>query len=394
MAQIINDMDFGSILGRQLGTGLSKGLGTLAQYKMNEILKKQREAEAASAFKALGTPDEQALQLSQFPESVQKELIKGMREYLPYGNLLNRADAETSPMTAFREAQQIPQEVLNSISATSPMDHLVTNYLNSPNAQQATKPQQVLLKPDMQPAKQISQEYQPPMRPRNLAEAKLMQQQRKEQMALDKEARIEQRAIDRENAPFVKETRDKYKSALEDERRLNRMEELINTKNLSRPRFVSLLNTLKKGVWGVGLDFTSALTPETQEYDKLTQEFVKGAKNIFGSRITDADLNAFMRLLPDLSKDRDGKRRVIHNMRLTNEAAKIKNKIMDDIIRQNGGRIPRNLDMLVEQQADQPLQLLADRFKEGYQKPPKEKGIASALMPKIPGPLNFIFGKG
>lgn len=392
MAQIINDMDFGSMLGRQLGTGLSKGLGTLAQYKMNEILKKQREAEAASAFKALGTPDEQAFQLSQFPESVQKELIKGMREYLPYGDLLNKQEGVTSPMASFNQSQQqIPEEVMRSISATSPMDHIVTNYLNSPNVQQNYKTQQPAQV--LKPLPQESQ-YKPPVRPRNLAEAKLFQQQRKEQMALDKEARIEQRAIDRENAPFIKETRDKYKSALEDERRLNRMEELINTKNLSRPRFVSLLNTLKKGVWGIGLDFTSALTPETQEYDKLTQEFIKGAKNIFGSRITDADLNAFMRLLPDLSKDREGKRRVIHNMRLTNEAAKIKSKIMDDIIKQNGGRIPRNLNMLVEEQADQPLQLLADRFKEGYQKPPKEKGIAKALMPKIPSPLNFIFGKG
>ena len=61
----------------------------------------------------------------------------------------------------------------------------------------------------------------------------------------------DQKAINKEVFPYVKELQQKAKGARENDIRLNRMEKLIDTGKLNNPQFAGLLKTLKHGIWGV-----------------------------------------------------------------------------------------------------------------------------------------------
>ena len=108
--------------------------------------------------------------------------------------------------------------------------------------------------------------------------------------------------------------------------------------------------------------FTS---PNTEEFEKLSNSFITSAKNIFGSRITDNDLKFFMSMVPTLSQTDNGKIAIINNMKSFNKAAQVKYKTMKKIIRDNGGRIPDNLQFLVEEEASPELNKISNEFISG-----------------------------
>lgn len=176
----------------------------------------------------------------------------------------------------------------------------------------------------------------------------------------------QQKEIDKETLPIYKQTITNAKAARDTKKTLDRMEKLIETGKLSSPLFHSALKTLSHGLWGVGLDLHFLESPESAEFTKLSNSFIKNAKNIFGSRITDQDLKAYMATIPSLLQNDEGKLRVIRNMRIENEAAEIREKIMKDIISNNGGKRPEDLEMKIEEQAAPMLDVLADKFSDGF----------------------------
>lgn len=121
-------------------------------------------------------------------------------------------------------------------------------------------------------------------------------------------------------------------------------------------------------------------TPETQEFEKLSAEFVRGAKDVFGARITDADLNAFMKMVPTLANTDAGKMAIIRNLRLTNEGLIAKKKIADQVIKANGGRKPYNLEEMVESIAQPILDKYAQEFIQGGKSLMKQSGSAPAMQ--------------
>jgi len=211
-----------------------------------------------------------------------------------------------------------------------------------------------------------------------------------------KEEKKDLRDAEKEAKPIIKETSDKYKSALETQNSLKRMEQLIQTGRLTRPRARAFLNFLEHGIWGVGLDFHHLESPESQEFDKLSKSMLKQAKSIFGSRITDMDVKSFLKMVPDLLQTREGKRRIIYNMKLMNQGSMVRKKAMDDIIEENGGRAPNNLETLIDKRAAKQLDEIDKKLEMGYQKPKKERGflgeIGHTVKKSLMLPRDLILG--
>ena len=105
--------------------------------------------------------------------------------------------------------------------------------------------------------------------------------------------------------------------------------------------------------------FTS---PNTEEFEKLSNDFVREAKSIFGSRITDQDLQTFMSLVPTLSQTDNGKRAIIKNMKNFLKANQVKAKNMKKIIHANNGHRPYDLPLKVEDLSKPDLDKLAKQF--------------------------------
>ncbi len=117
------------------------------------------------------------------------------------------------------------------------------------------------------------------------------------------------------------------------------------------------LNSIKKG------------NPNIEEFEKLSNDFIRNAKEIFGARITDKDLALFMQTIPTLMQTDAGKKRIIANMKSFNEASQVRLNAMRQIIKENGGRRPQNLRTLVDEYSRPQLDKLTDAFIKGLHEP-------------------------
>lgn len=178
----------------------------------------------------------------------------------------------------------------------------------------------------------------------------------------------EQSRIDKETLPTYNEITKEAKAAKGNLKRLNRMEELIK-EGVAYPLYASALKTISNGIFGFGIDLTSLLDANSQEFDKLSTDFVKDAKSFFGNRLTDADLKAFLKTVPTLSMSDSGKERVIKSLRSFSDAALIKRKALDDIIRENNGKRPSNLDELLDKRTADQLDPLSKEIKKNISAP-------------------------
>lgn len=118
--------------------------------------------------------------------------------------------------------------------------------------------------------------------------------------------------------------------------------------------------------------------PDTEEFEKLTNGFIRYAKGIFGSRITDADLKAFLSTVPTLANTDQGKKAIIHNMELFNQGVHEKYKVMREIIKENGGKRPLDLALQVQDRLDVRLNALANKWESSA-----ESVESSALLKSV-----------
>lgn len=179
--------------------------------------------------------------------------------------------------------------------------------------------------------------------------------------------RQQQQIADKETLPFFNDIYKANQTASNNDKRLNKMDELIKTGKLSNPVFSSVLKTLSNGIFGLSLDLHALQNPESQQFEKLSTDFLRDAKSIFGSRLTDADLNAFLKTVPTLTQSNEGKVKLIESMRQFNDASKIRYNVTKELIKANGGRRPANLPQLVEEYSAPEIDKLAQNFKSQYE---------------------------
>lgn len=144
------------------------------------------------------------------------------------------------------------------------------------------------------------------------------------------------------------------KAARENLKALNRIEELDKKGNVQ-----GLSGQLLSKV-GLG----RFRTADTQELEKLSQQFLNNLKNVFGSRPTNLDVTNYMKSIPTLANSPEGRARIIKNLRLYNEAAKIRGEALRDILKENKGRPPANLDLMIEDRIGDRLDRLAAQISD------------------------------
>lgn len=321
-------------IGEVLGTGLGETLGGLAKNKAQKL----QERQSVQRWQNLGVDPQKAGALAALSPQLQQQAFA---EILPALELLQQQGQKGA-------TQQMPG---------NPAQPMQQNPAINSN--------QVTQKPNIFGPMTASQ------RKAALEQQKLQQKQKVEDTK-------QQHHADKETSKFYKETLLGAKSADNNDRRLKRMETLVEKGNLTNPTFHSLLNTLEKGVFGFGINLHSLENPNSQEFNKISKEFLKDAKETFGNRLTNLDVETFLKMVPDLSQSDDGKKRIINNMKAYNQASRIRKQAMDDIIKENGGKRPLNLESLVEEKAGQQLDQLAQEFKEGYGAENKEVAANSA----------------
>lgn len=107
--------------------------------------------------------------------------------------------------------------------------------------------------------------------------------------------------------------------------------------------------------------------PDTEEFEKLSASMIRGAKAMFGSRFTEKELFAYMDTIPTLTQTDKGKKDVIRDMQIASKAGEVKAKHMRQIIRENNGHRPFDLQEQVEERSSREIDKLAKQFIEGVQ---------------------------
>lgn len=123
-----------------------------------------------------------------------------------------------------------------------------------------------------------------------------------------------QNELRKENREQLKDIRTKKKSVRDTSLRLRRLTQLNDSDKL--PEGMERLNiNYKTGE----LIVPAAANEQTQLYAKTLNDWITQAKDSFGARVTNFDLQAFLRRLPTLANTTAGRRLILRQMQILNE---------------------------------------------------------------------------
>lgn len=351
-----------------IGTGIGGGL---SQLLSSHVANKARKYEENSLAQKLAPHVGGDLQKAQAIAALGAHNPKAQQQIIAqiFQQDKNRAqEAQEDNLRNFLVEQDQNKSGLNTPApAKSPLDQLSPDRQqqikvdeNSFQVDQKKQPQISPIKKEKIEPKVISPQnelatYKEAFKLKKINHAQLLEQQ--------KIADKKQTAIDKETYPYYEKVHNANEAAKDNMKRLADMEALINKGNLAEPTAAAYFETLAHGFFGFGFNLKSLMSADSQEFDKISSDFVKTAKQYFGSRLTDADLRTFLQTVPTLSMSNAAKRRVIKNMRYFGEASLLKARVMNDIIHKNSGERPKNLMELVDAKVDRKMDKLAQQFK-------------------------------
>lgn len=398
----------GALLGQGLGQGISSGLDQIAQIKTNRLLQRHQQKETAQGLQAIGFSPQEAHQVAMLPKDLQGFVVKNYLAAAENAGLMHALaglSGEQKPSSPAQQVNQGPQE-----------DQL------SQMLRQATEPQQQQQKASLPPYKRpltmqevaqqllggatqqvpedqkVSEEKAPPRSPplpgnkpeekRNqlselLKNPRLTPEHRLKVEALKQQRELAeknlsakaQEEVNKETKPVYDQIQKEARVAKENDMRLDRMEQLINNGNLSSPTWSALIKAIGHGIFGFGIDLSAALTADSQEFDKLATDFLKGAKDTFGGRVTNDEVKAFLKTFPSLTQSKEGKKRVIRDLRIFNKGKKARKEASDAILKENGGERPGDYEQLVDDRTNDILDELAQQFKNSSLGPEEYSGL-------------------
>lgn len=348
MAQIVQGPPS---FGERIGTGISSGLQQLLNSKLQEIQNQKGASQLQSIFGF--SPEESQFFVSR-PELLSEYLKRG-------GGMAGAQPQQESAMAPLQELMSPEQTGIQAlqqqlgIKPSQVMAEQAQQQQAQPEAQQQLGKKPSLREVFAQPTAAEKRD----LKKIEIAERKAKAQ---EEQFKQKEEREAKKTAFKETKAERKQIIDKARAARQNLHDLNRMEELEKEGKLDTPGYVEFLKRS-------GLDIPALLNPGSEEFNKIAANFIRGAKDTFGSRISNFEVEQFLRTLPNLSQSPEGRKRVIANLKYLNRADIEYNEALKDIMAKNKNIPPLDLLEQVDLKVDKKLSKLADKFKEDLAKP-------------------------
>src|SRR5690606_37714795 len=90
--------------------------------------------------------------------------------------------------------------------------------------------------------------------------------------------------------------------------------------------------------------------PATEEYRKLEADYVRDVSKVFpGGKITNYEVSAYLKTIPSLMNSPEGRKQIINNRKLMNEAKRVRYDAYKKILKENNGKKPQNLGILIDE---------------------------------------------
>ncbi len=376
--------------GSELGGGLGEGLQYLMKEKLESMQRQQQQKGLYNAGRSAGMSPDEANFYSMLPEKQGATFLSGwaqtrsmqpqyQQQQQPMQTGL-QAIPEQQPQMAQQqqEIQQLLQssakplsiqELLNAVAPRGPigMSQQISPAMQQPQiaqpeqiqAQQA--PQAAANRIPLTPADIFAKGLETPQmrQQKELAEKKLAQQR---ELAERKETAAERREAFKQTKEERKAIINDYKQAKDALSDLDRFEELEASGNLDTPGYVEFLKRS-------GLDIPALMNPESEEFQKIANNFVRDAKTYFGGRVSNFEVDQFLKTIPSLSQSPEGRKRVIANLKRLNRGKVEYYKSFKDIMNDNKNIPPLDLLEQVQEKADTKIGAIADQFRKDLSKP-------------------------
>lgn len=423
MPQIVNLPNFGGQLGSGLGQGLGEGLMFLAQRKLDNMAEQKKQQQGSKFWQSLGISPEIASGLASAPENVQKSFLDrlegigvGGQQQSPQQQMMEQQAAPvlqqqrqmeqassqqpSSPQLNMQTGQPSLQDVLSGLSSGQPIaQHQLLNQqqkqinplLQNVLQQQALKEAVPMEKEEPRRLSSLTGE---PTQVQRVPQQQVQAQQKggltlgatpterrhREMLDLKREA-AEKKEIS-EKYKLSKETRkeivQKAQAARQDLKDLNRLEDLEKEGKLDTPGYVEFLKRS-------GLDIPALMEPGSEEFQKVAATFMRNASTYLGGRVSNYELEQFLKTIPSLSQSPDGRKRVISNLKYITRSALEYNDAMKEVIAENKGIPPYDLDEQIDTKVEKRLDKLANQFKKDLERPvPKAQNkMVTALQASL-----------
>lgn len=104
--------------------------------------------------------------------------------------------------------------------------------------------------------------------------------------------------------------------------------------------------------------------PSATEFRARSKQFMEGIKELIGGRITEFEFKYFQNMFPNLEQSEASNEALLGMVQLREEAKIQESKITNQIVKQNGGKVPPDLQARVDEKMDTYMDKAVDRWKQ------------------------------
>lgn len=363
------------------GQGLGQSLSQLAQDRYGELQK----GKITRQLEAMGVPGADAQFIAGLPQKFQLQALSmlnlGGDQQQEQGNPLQQMMSQLAPqeqqqnqqmggMGNLGGLQNLPiSELLSQLQGRQGQANPIIQQLQQPQ-QQPVEQQQMA---PQQEEVQISTQSKKPYKSSLIGGLDRAERRHKETLGQEEEAA--KFKYSKDDIREIIKDKEAAKSALID---LNRFQELEDTGKLDTPGYVEFLNRS-------GLDIPALMNPESQEFQKIANNFVKDAKNYFGGRVSNFEVEQFLKTIPSLSQSPEGRKRVIANLKYLNQAKVEYYNGLREVLDENRGIPPYDLLLKVSDKIEKKQDALSKKFRQDLARPvPKAQNrLVTALQASV-----------
>lgn len=297
--QIIDDPGFAS----SMGTGIAGGLQNLLNMKMQDMARQKK----STALESLGLP----AGLSEVDPKVLQQFMKNQQTQKQMASAANI-------LSDGQEAQPAGQQQVVQPGVETTQTDTSQPAPTQPSKASRIKKADRLEKAALVAPADVRKDY--------LQMAKNIRQEITDE---EKSARAEKEKAFESTKEFRKKMYELESSARGKKDDLERLERLVLENKLISPGSYEFLKRS-------GLDTPSIMGSGAEEFQKITQTFMKDVKNYVGSQVSQLELQEFMKTIPSLSQSAKGKLLVMANMNKFYDLSEAEGKISRDLIKKTG----------------------------------------------------------
>jgi hypothetical protein len=413
----------GARIGGALGTGLGTGLQSLAQAKLDQMRNLEQARRIAPIFESLGLPPQTAMAYAQAPQQVQAEALKQRRADESLQPILSEIrdlfGIDRKQITPEEERSIVQQEMPERVGKPDSKD-LVRKIVSGEEAVEKLRegfplPFKGIQIPERERVEPIREEiprgFDKPFSPEEAVQISsaiaskdiksvgkavrdIFKERKKEEAAEKKALTEEEQRRKKEDvemykvsAPQREKIRDNAKRARDELHDLDRMSELQEEGKLDTPGYVEFLKRS-------GLDIPALMNVGSEEFNKLRQSFLRNMKTYFGSRVSNQEMEQFLKGIPDLSQSPEGRKRVIAGMKRISRGAIEYNDAYMDLLKENNWKLPLYWEEQLQDKVSKRMDKIAELFRADIAKPvPKGQSKLTAALQATVGSLVGAPGK-